>query len=276
MAKKITEIICPFCNKNAMKYASEVKRQASKNKKIYCSKQCAINGSKLSRLKYKKYKKICAMCANEFITSDAKKSPKFCCNICATNYARTFVNKANISNSMKLAWARGDFDKFKSGLKINGKYNLICKVCNKNFSNKNSNVKTCSRLCLSQLISKQSRENPNCGGETNYKKYIYKNVYMDSSWEIKLAKFLDLHHIKWQRSRKFVFLWTDRDNKIRRYYPDFYLPKYNLYLDPKNKFLLEKDKFKINQVIKENNIDLIFGSLDDIIQQLQNKILKGL
>ena len=39
---------------------------------------------------------------------------------------------------------------------------------------------------------------------------------------------------------------------------------------------MKKDQFKINQVIKENNIDLIFGSLDDVIRQLQNKILKGL
>jgi hypothetical protein len=275
MSKKMIEIICPFCNEQTMKYASEVKRQIKNNRKIYCSKQCSLNGSKLSKLKYKKYNKICPMCAKEFITSDAKKSPKFCCSICATNYSRTFVDKTKISNSVKAAWIRGDFDNLKSKLKINGMHNLKCAICSKNFKNKNKN-KTCSKECYLKLLSTQSRDNPNCGGETNYKKYIYKDVYMDSSWEVNLAKFLDLNNIVWERSRKIVFLWTDRNNKKRRYYPDFYLPKYNLYLDPKNKFLLEKDEFKINQVIKENNIDLICESLDNIIIKLKNKIFKGL
>jgi hypothetical protein len=274
--KTMIEIKCPICNKSAFKYQSEVKRQLKAGRKIYCSRQCSIDGIKNSHIKYPKYEKICSMCGQKFLTSDAKKSPKYCSIICATNYSRQFVDKSKISSSMKAAWQRGDFNKFKSKLKINEKYNLKCIICNEKFLNRHQNVKTCSKKCYLKLLSKQSRENPNCGGETNYKKYIYKNVCMDSSWEVKLAKFLDLNNITWERSKKLVFLWTDIDNKKRRYHPDFYLPEYNLYLDPKNKFLMKKDKFKINQVIKENNIDLIFGSLDEVIRQLQNKILKGL
>jgi len=274
--KTMIEIKCPICNKSAFKYQSEVKRQLKAGRKIYCSKECSIVGIKNGNIKYPKYEKICSMCGQKFLTSDAKKSPKYCSIICATNYSRQFVDKSKISASMKAAWERGDFGKLESKLKINGMYNLKCTICNENFLNKHKNIKTCGKKCYSKLLSKQSRENPNCGGETNYKKYIYKNVCMDSSWEVKLAKFLDLNNITWERSKKLVFLWTDIDNKKRRYHPDFYLPEYNLYLDPKNRFLMKKDQFKINQVIKENNIDLIFGSLDHIIRQLQNKILKGL
>jgi hypothetical protein len=299
--KKTIEIKCPICDKSAFKYQSEVKRQLKAGRKIYCSRQCSILGIKNSNIKYPKYKKICSMCGQKFLTSDAKKSPKYCSIICATNYSRQFVDKSKISSSMKAAWRRGDFNKFRSNvekskisasmkaawgggafgkfeskLKINGMYNLKCVTCNENFLNRHKNIKTCGKKCYLKLLSKQSRENPNCGGETNYKKYIYKNVCMDSSWEVKLAKFLDLNNIIWERSKKLVFLWTDIDNKKRRYHPDFYLPEYNLYLDPKNKFLMKKDQFKINQVLKENNINLIFGSLDEIRQQLQNKILKGL
>lgn len=274
--KKTIEIKCPICDKSAFKDKSEVKRQLKIGRKIYCSRQCSIIGIKNSHIKYPKYEKICSMCGQKFITSDAKKSPKYCSAICAKNYSRQFVDKSKISASMKLAWKRGDFEKFKSKSKINNKYKLKCIICNKNFLNRSKKVKTCSKLCFSKLLSAQSRKNPNCGGETNYKKYIYKNIYMDSSWEVKLAEFLDLNNIIWERSKKLVFLWTDIDNKKRRYHPDFYLPEYNLYLDPKNKFLMKKDQFKIKQVIKENNINLIFGSLDDVIRQLQNKILKGL
>jgi hypothetical protein len=276
MAKKLTEIVCPICNTKTKKYTSEVNRQLKIGRKIYCSKKCSIAGIKNSHIKYPKYEKTCSICSKKFITSNAKKSKKFCSKICANNYSRQFVDKQKISKSLKLAWKRGDFDKLKSKLKVNKKYKLTCTICNKAFLNRLQKTKTCSKKCFLELLSNQSRKNPNCGGETNYKKFIYKNVYMDSSWEVNLAKFLDLNDIEWKRSKKFVFLWTDKNNKKRRYYPDFYLPKYNLYLDPKNKFLLEKDEFKLKQVIKENTIDLIYGSLDIVIAELKNKILKGL
>jgi hypothetical protein len=120
-------------------------------------------------------------------------------------------------------------------------------------------------------VSKNSRENPNCGGETNYKRFKYKEILMDSSWEVKLAKWMDDNNIEWKRSRKIIFYWTDVEGNKRRYYPDFYLPKFDLYLDPKNKFLQIKDKFKLEQVRKENNINLICGLIDDI----KKKILMG-
>jgi hypothetical protein len=276
MAKKLTEIICPICNKKANKYTVEVNRQLKIGRNVYCSRECSIVGIKNSHIKYPKYEKTCSICNKKFITSDAKKSKKFCSNICANNYSRQFVDKQKVSKSVKTAWKRGDFDHLKSKLKINNKYKLSCIICNKDFLNRLKNIKTCSKQCYLKLLSTQSRKNPNCGGETNYKKFIYNGVYMDSSWEVNLAKFLDLNNVEWKRSKNFVFLWTDKNNNKRRYYPDFYLPAYNLYLDPKNKFLLEKDEFKLNQVIKENNINLIYGTLDIVITELKNKILKGL
>jgi hypothetical protein len=69
-----------------------------------------------------------------------------------------------------------------------------------------------------------------------------------------------------------MFFWTDLKNEKRRYYPDFYLPQYDLYLDPKNKFLIPRDRYKINKVIEENNIKIIWGLLEDILKEL-NKII---
>lgn len=137
-----------------------------------------------------------------------------------------------------------------------------CETCDTEMIIKKWKInKTCSRFCLSELLSKHSRSHPNCGGETNYKRFTYKNVKMDSSWEVKIAEYLDEKHIKWERNRKHVFLWTDKTGKKRRYYPDFWLPEFNCYLDPKNTYKLEQDLFKLNQVIIENKITLYYGAV---------------
>ena len=91
---------------------------------------------------------------------------------------------------------------------------------------------------------------------------------MDSSWELDIAVWMDAHNIEWIRSRKIMFWWTDVNGKKRRYYPDFYLPFYDLYLDPKNKYLLMKDDFKLKQVIADNHIKLIYGHKTEILDKL--------
>ena len=96
---------------------------------------------------------------------------------------------------------------------------------------------------------------------------------MDSTWERDIANWLDKRDIKWVRTRKIVFWWTDLNSKKRRYYPDFYLPKYNIYLDPKNPYLLEKDMFKLEQVVKENKIKLLYGDKDEIINNLSGLVV---
>jgi len=113
-------------------------------------------------------------------------------------------------------------------------------------------------------MSKKARANPNCGGETNYRRYTYKGILMDSSWEVSLAEWMDEKGIEWVRDKSMWFSWEDKDGKTRRYHPDFYLPNYNLYLDPKNKYLQEKDAFKINQTEKSHGIRVIYGDLNKI------------
>jgi hypothetical protein len=117
-------------------------------------------------------------------------------------------------------------------------------------------------------MSKNSTSNPNCGGKTNYKRFFYAGVAMDSSWEVELAKFLDSKSIKWERSKKMVLWWTDNDGKKRRYHPDFWIPSMNCYLEPKNKYLMTKDAVKLQRVVAENNVKIIFGSLEEIISKL--------
>lgn len=86
------------------------------------------------------------------------------------------------------------------------------------------------------------------------KRTYYKNVMLDSSYEVIVAKNLDENNIKWIRPKSLI--WIDNEQK-RRYIPDFYLPKYNVYLDPKNDFLIKKDKRKIKLTMENNNVKII-------------------
>jgi hypothetical protein len=96
---------------------------------------------------------------------------------------------------------------------------------------------------------------------------------MDSSWEVNLAKWMDKNNILWDRNKKkYMLWWTDSDGNKRRYYPDFYLPKYNVYLDPKNKYRMGLDEYKMKAVIKENGITLFWGLLDDVKKELDTLI----
>ena len=77
--------------------------------------------------------------------------------------------------------------------------------------------------------------------------------------------------LKWIHKRKEVLLfWYDENNKKRRYYPDFYLPDYNVYLDPKNPYKISLDQYKLDAVIENNNIELIYGDMKTIIEFIKN------
>jgi hypothetical protein len=87
------------------------------------------------------------------------------------------------------------------------------------------------------------RPHPNKGSR-------YKDIWFDSKWEIQVAQILDENLVEWIRP-KTGFIWTDDG---RKYYPDFYLPKYDIYLDPKNDYLIKQDELKISEASKRNNI----------------------
>lgn len=147
-----------------------------------------------------------------------------------------------------------------------------CVICGKETTYRSGQKvkKTCSRECYSKLMSNNAKQNINCGGETNYKRYVYNGISMDSTWEVEVAKLMDSLNIKWDRSKKLCLWWYDDKNNKRRYHPDFYLPNFDVFLDTKNKYLMEQDKYKIQKVLENNKVNLIVGSLEVV----KNYILK--
>lgn len=83
----------------------------------------------------------------------------------------------------------------------------------------------------------------------------YKGVTLDSSWELALAKRLDNLKIKW--IRPLPLKWKDKKGCYHNYFPDFYLPEFNVYLDPKNTFAFNVQKEKIN-ILKNTYSNIIF------------------
>lgn len=66
-------------------------------------------------------------------------------------------------------------------------------------------------------------------------KIEYNGVKLDSSYELRVAEDLDRNSILWERSSSFSYEFNGIEHK---YTPDFYLPDYNVYLDPKNDYLI--------------------------------------
>lgn len=110
---------------------------------------------------------------------------------------------------------------------------------------------------LSLLAKERSlggyRPHPNKG-------QYYKDVWFDSKWEVKVAKSLDEHGISWSRPNK-GFIWNKEGNK---YYPDFYIEEFDVYLDPKNDYLIKKDEEKISSAKILNNIKVIVLNVNEL------------
>ena len=91
------------------------------------------------------------------------------------------------------------------------------------------------------------------------KHYQYNGYILDGTWEVEVAKYLDSKNIKWEKpSKGFEYEWN---NSSHIYFPDFYLPDYNYYIEVKG-YQRERDIHKWNVVdnliiIKENEINEI-------------------
>ena len=258
----MTEIVCDKCGKKCEKPAKEISRQKKNGKtRFFCSLSCSSASTKTTT---SKIERKCLWCAKGFQSTTHKRAKKCCTKSCAVRYAQTKVDPITHKKSVQ---------RMKSYPRIK---EFVCVVCGNKFSKKVNNgvvvKKTCSEKCYSILDSKWTRENPNCGGKLGYRRFRYKGFTMDSRWEVDLAKWMDEKKIEWDRSKKkYMFWWKDENGDERKYFPDFYLPKLNIYLDPKNDFYLQRDLPKLKYVIRAHQINLVFGNLDGIKKYIDDQ-----
>ena len=89
----------------------------------------------------------------------------------------------------------------------------------------------------------------------------YKGILLDSSWELALAVRLDDLGIVWTRPAPLK--WIDAGGTAHNYFPDFYLPEYDLYLDPKNPQAVRVQQEKLNILLTMYKNLVIIETLDE-------------
>lgn len=99
----------------------------------------------------------------------------------------------------------------------------------------NAKKQICSQETKNKLsvIAKQN----NLGGVTQTRWIKYKGKTLGSTYELSVAMSLDENDIMWETCKRFPYI--DPFGKERTYTPDFYLPNFDVYLDPKNDFLIQ-------------------------------------
>lgn len=80
---------------------------------------------------------------------------------------------------------------------------------------------------------------PTAGGRT--KIYEHNGMFLHGTWEVTVAEKLDELNIEW--TNKIVGFSYEFQEKTHRYYPDFYLPKLDMYIEVKG-YEVERDAAK--------------------------------
>lgn len=204
--------------------------------------------------------KSCLNCSNIF-TYETRNN-KFCNSACSASYNnkkrtnRSVESKIKTSNSLKKFFKENPIKtKQKRNRKPKQPITKFCACCQQKFETTTEN-KCCSPEC--------ARKN------STYRKIVipYEHngeiVFLESTWELKIAEWLDQHSIKWIRPKHIP--WVDNKGKNRKYFPDFYLCDFNIYVDPKNDYQIKIGKEKI-EIIQKSHI-LIYGKVEYIISEL--------
>lgn len=175
---------------------------------------------------------------------------------CVKNPNRINVYKEGFNDKGRTAWNKG----------ITGEHHhseeTIRKIKAKSVE---AHIKAKQRPNYDEYRNRMSKLAKDKGlGGFHFRRGIYYNgIKLDSSYEVMVAESLDANNVRWERPSKLPYL----DNKgVQHFYtPDFYLPQYDTYLDPKNDYLIEHgqlnfdytDVEKIAWVCEQNNVKVL-------------------
>lgn len=150
---------------------------------------------------------------------------------------------------------------------------INCQCCGKPFFKRKTVRKFCSGKCSGKYLgehvlkgrtlSKEHKEKlskvGNHTGNTKCKYYKVFNLYMNKTisvqgtYELGYANYLNENNVNWIRDNKISMQYKKDDNIIRNYFPDFYLPDIDEYIEIKGYFY-PKDREKM-KLVQEQNIN---------------------
>lgn len=236
--KDLVSVSCDNCNAVFGKKYSFVKF-ALKHKsdaKCFCSVEC-----KLQFKTRKRIDEICCECGSTFQKPEVgcDSTQRFCSKSCAA----TANNRNRPKKEQKVSTRK----------RVCGVFELSCKECSKLFYVKHylkHQRKFCSKTCAGK-----NNYHPNT---TKATKCLYRGIKLDSGAELAFAQLLDKHQVDWVKNQDKFFKFKDKDSRERKYFPDFYLPKYNFWVEIKGKrYVREDDPLRLAAV---GNIELIMSN----------------
>jgi len=115
-----------------------------------------------------------------------------------------------------------------------------------------------------QVLREKALASPHRRLLRSIRDYIKKDgtiVKLDSSWEEALAIRLDATDVAWDRPSPIK--WIDERGASHNYFPDFYLPEYDVYLDPKNPYAIKSQLGKLSCLKDQLPNLIILTTLDE-------------
>jgi len=271
---EIELFICPKCDRTlkSKKALQSHINWHNPNHKGHWPEQATINRTLVierqkenRRAKYKLNPNTCAECNKpiDFL----RRTNKFCCRACSAIF--------NNLQRIRTGWTDEQKQKNSEKLKNLPKKKRLtgrprnksvvsfsnCTVCNNWIVHRSTkpNKKTCSRECKIIACTNTGSWNGKKKLFKYFNKHENKIVTLESSFENEIAIFLDACNLVWVRPKPIIWL-SPIDLKTHLYYPDFYLPDFNVYLDPKNDFVISLDEVKLDTVSKK--ITLYYGGVE--------------
>ncbi len=184
------------------------------------------------------------------------KNLKFCSRSCSASYNNSQrvlseETKAKIAKSVKANPTGVILDQTKRGQRISKTPNGIFKICEEcgleyNAGQYPSDAK--SRKYCSVDCANLNKYHPN---STIVHRTMFENQQMDSGAELVFCKTLNEYKIKWDKNTTIGFPYTYNE-KRGLYYPDFYLPEYDIWVETKGqRYIREGDEARRAAVGKE-------------------------
>ena len=246
---KAQEAICENCQKPFL----TATRFFSRAKHHYCCRECKDEGAKKLNaaqrlIDWQSTKHICEHCGK--VMAIKYGSGRFCSKSCANTHSHTEESKQKISIGMKnfisingtaLQEANGNKTALLRYGIFNARYSYsqnpkVCCVCGKQIPYSQRVNKTCSKECYRLLMSNNAKERK-FGGLTNggglrSKHGSYKSIHCDSTFELIYLIYCLENNINIQRNTK-AFSYINSCGVRKRYYPDFYMPDTDTYIEVK-------------------------------------------
>lgn len=246
------EYKCKYCGKDdfisSKVYGAHVTN--CKENPAICIRYASMVGEKIKRIPIKK---ICPRCNGEFVVNSTPnrvyKTKQYCSQKCSNAHGISEETKQKISNRLKER-----FDKFGSwgGMRKPNAIVVYCVICNTPFPKTPSTKKaTCSKECKGKLLSlrmKGKTGGPRRGGGFGkHSEYLMKtgnSFHCQSTMEYQMCEILDELGLTWYRNLS-GFEYITKDNNHRKYYPDFYIKDFDVYLETKG-YINEEIAHKLN------------------------------